>query len=172
MFSIPNPYTIALGAAAGIALIGGTFGLGYHVGHLESKVAVSQFVAKKAQVQIQYQQVMGPVTEKIVTQYVDKWHTIKENNDDNTQIAETVVPDHGQLSNGWVYLYNSSTTGTKADPVSAANSAPSGIAANQALATINDNTSTCLQWKNQLNSVLDEVEAHNKTIDTINAGKK
>jgi len=171
MFLIPTPYKFLIAILGAFSLLLGGFFYGRHVGNLDSKVAIANFNQKAQATQVVYQKVAGPATTKIVTQYVDRWHTIKENEDVNKQIAENVVPDHGILSNGWVRTYNNSAAATAIDPASAADATPSGVAANQALGTITDNNATCNSWKAQLNALLDAIEAHNNAIDQANSGK-
>jgi len=156
----------------GLGIIIAAFFYGLHLGKLDGQKQIDELNTKLITQQDQYEKELSEKKVQIVTQYVDRWHTIKENHDENSNIIQNNVPAGNILSLGFVYTHNSAASNTKADRTAAANAAPSGIRDNQALATINDNYAQYYQCVNQVNALLDLIDAHNKTIDDINKGFK
>ena len=89
--------------------------------------------------------------DQIVTEYVDRWNTIKEREYVYVDSAKGSVPSQFKVSNGWVYLHDKAARNEVAgdtdklkDPTS------SGIKDNQVLALVVSNYSTCNQYINQI----------------------
>lgn len=156
----------------GLGIIITVFLYGLHLGKLDGQKQIALLNATLLSQQADYEKKLGEKKIEIVTQYVDRWHTIQENHNENQNIITNVVPAGNDLSLGWVLVHNASASNSKADPTSAANSSPSGVRSNQALSIINNNYAKYYECVNQVNSLLDLIEAHNKTIDDINKGTK
>lgn len=165
---IPSPYKLLGEFVVGVSLIVGAYFYGHHEGNLESQVAIANFQAKKATDDASYQKQIADATGKIIPQYIDKWHVITENHNENQKEIIDHVPDRGILSSGWVYAHDSSATASPIDPTRSVDATPSGIADNQALAVIDSNYTKCNLYKEQLNSVLDMIDANNKIVNDIN----
>lgn len=164
-------YKILGGTVIGLLALIGAFFFGLHFGKLESKVAIADLTAKKATQQAEYEKKLTEVKNTVLTQYVDRWHTIKETQYVNVESAKSRVPSQFELSNGWVSTHDSAAGATKVDPAAATDATPSGIRDNQALITVINNYAKYHSCQSQLNAVLDLIDKHNQTIDEINARK-
>lgn len=166
------PYKYLAGAVVGLLALIGAFFFGKHFGDLESQVAIERLKGEKATQQAQYEGKMSVEKNKIVTQFVDRWHTIKETQYVNNERAKNDVPSQYVLSNGWVSTHDSAAGATKVDSAAAADDTPSGIRDNQALGTIVNNYAQYHNCQAQVNGLLDLIEKHNQTIDDLNRRKK
>lgn len=165
------PYKFLIGAVGGLLALIGVFFYGMHQGRLESKTAIANLTATKAQQQADYEKKIADAKNNIVTQYVDKWHTIKETQYVNVERVKNVVPSQYELSNGWVSAHDSAARATEVDSTAAADTTPSGFRDNQALVTVVNNYAKYHSCQAQVNSLLDLIEKHNITIDEINRRK-
>lgn len=160
-----------IGAVVGLAALISAFLYGLSLGKSKSEEAIAKLTAEKAQQQAEYESKISEAKNTIVTQYIDKWHTIKEIKYVNVERAKNVVPSQYKLSNGWVSTHDSAARATEVDDTAAADSTPSGVRDNQALVTVINNYAKYHSCQAQVNSLLDLIEKHNKTIDDINRRK-
>jgi len=151
------------------AIIGGLYYWGYHNGTAEGKLQVAQFKSKADDLQIALDKEKTNIKERVVTQYVDKIVTVEKHRTVYVQQATQVVPAQHELSNGWVYLYNSSALGKDADQTLAADPTSSGVMDNTGLVTIVDNNSSCRANIAQIESMQSYLVQLKATIIKLNA---
>lgn len=100
---------------------------------------------------------------KIVTQYVDRVRAIH----DTTQTLQREIPAYVTpatdrafpLPVGFVRLHDAAATGDLPGPSRDSDATTSDVAASEAATVITDNYGTCLAIREQLNAVLDRLEA-------------
>jgi hypothetical protein len=76
------------------------------------------------------------------------------------------------MSNGWVYAHDASATSGDADPARASDASPSGIKDNEALLTIFNNYSRCLQNSQQLIGLQQWIVENKTAVDAMAEEKK
>lgn len=111
------------------------------------------------------------IVTKVVTQYVDRVKVIHDTVTSNQQQATTILKPQTNLSEGWVYLHDSTVLGLVADPSKTSNQTPSNIPDNQALSTVIDNYGACQANAAQLKALQEWVSETKKSIDAANKGK-
>lgn len=168
MFSmIPFPYKLL----AGLALFAGVFFFGYMRGSAAGKAEVAAFAQKATQRANDLEKKNNEISNKVQVKYVDRVNTIKEKQYVYVDTAKNVVPRQHDLSNGFVYTHDISATNGNADPTRAADASPSGVADNQALATVVTNYSICQQTKEQLIALQQWIRENQAAIDEVNKKK-
>jgi hypothetical protein len=161
---IPPQYKLAAYIVAAVVIVGTLFGGGYKTGHTFASNHYTAIIAKmevdaakleveKAELQTKLTAEIANVKERIVTKYVDRVKVITRKEYIYREQATNNVPDRTELSNGWVSLHNDAATGRDADSARSSDATGSGIAANQALATITDNYAICHANAEQLTSL-------------------
>ena len=169
MFSfIPLPYKII----AIVLLLVGTLALGYSKGVEKSKLEIAKFEAKANAKIAELEKKNSEINNKVVTEYIDKVRTVKEKEYVYRDQAKNVVVAQSDLSNGWVYLHDSSAKGLPAVPALSANESSSGIKDNQALGTIVENYSACFANAEQLKALQQWIIKTKTEVDKINAEQK
>ena len=164
---IPLPYKLLAGAA----LIIGVFFYGYMKGSAYAEAELQRFAAKASQQVAELEKKNSEISNKVVTEYVDRTNTIREKEYVYIDTAKNVVPSQSVMSNGWVFTHDSSATARDADPTRASDATSSGITDTTALVGIITNYSRCQQNAQQL-IALQKWIADNKTeVDRINAEK-
>jgi hypothetical protein len=173
---IPPQYKIL----AYVLIVAAIFGAGSYTGykftanHYEAVISkmkeeAATLRAEKAELQTKLTAEIANVKEVIVTKYVDRIKIVKEKEYVYRDQAINNVPDRTVLSNGWVYLHDASATGdTDADPTRSADATPSGVEANQALATVAENYGACNANSEQLKSLQDFVREAQKAVEKAN----
>ena len=146
-------------------------GIGYAVGyHNGFKAETAELFRFQAEAQTKYHALeikQKEVDTKIVTEYVDKINTVTKWRTNNVEITK-VVPDTSFLSNGWVYVHDSSVRGNDANSTEAANDSSSGIKANEALAIVTDNYGICEENAVRLSSLQEWILEQQKQIQESN----
>lgn len=170
--AIPLPYRILGIVVIFTMLTVGSAWYGYTKGSARADVVIAQYTAAKAALANSIQEIQVKVVDRIITQYVDKVRVIHDSGAHNEQIANNVVPDKQQLSNGWVYTHDASAAGRNADATGSADATPSGVEANQALGTVVNNYSGCQETRQQLISLQNWVIDTKRNIDEQNAKNK
>jgi len=132
------------------------------------KLEAAELKTKQAELQSALAKEIMNVKERIVTKYVDRVKIVKEKEYVYRDQATNVVPDRAELSNGWVYLHDSSARGVDADSTRSADDTGSGIKANQALATVVENYGACQANAEQLTSLQEYVVEAKKAVDAAN----
>jgi len=165
MFSmIPFPVKISII----IAIILGAVGFGYMKGKEGAKIAIANYQAESEKQIADLEKQNSEISNKVVTQYVDKINTVKEKEYVYVDAAKNSVPNQYELSNGWVYTHDASVTNGNADTTGSSDAAASGVKDNQALATIIGNYSVCIQNANQLTSLQQWIIDNQKAISDSN----
>ena len=95
------------------------------------------------------------VTERIVTQYVDRVRVVRETADAIIREVPVYVPQScdadGRLPAGWRVLHDAAASGGAADPAGAADAQP--VAPDTAAATVARNYGTCRETAEQLTAL-------------------
>lgn len=170
--TIIPPY-IKYGAIALVVavLVSGAAWGGYVKGAAESDLKLAQFGEQKAVMAADYERRLGEKKVEIVTEYVDKLNTIKEKEIKYVTQATSAVPNQSELPNGWVYLHDASARAEEPDRTSSSDASPSGVADNQALATVVTNYALYGQCVAQVKGLQDLITEHNKAIDEVKKKK-
>jgi len=161
---IPLPYKLLAGAA----LIAGVFFYGYMKGSAHGEAELQRFAAKHAEQVAQLEQKNTEISNQVVTKYVDRVNTIKEKEYVYRDIAQNVVPSQHDMSNGWVYTHDISTSSNNADPTRASDATPSGITDTTALVGIIGNYSRCQQNAQQLILLQQWITDNKAAVDAVN----
>ena len=169
MFSmIPLPYKLMAAAA----LIVGVFVFGYMKGSAYAEAELQRFSAEKSKQVAELEKKNTEISNKVVTEYVDRTNTIREKEYVYRDIATKVVPAQHDMSNGWVYAHDASATSSDADPARASDASSSGIKDNEALLTIFGNYSRCMQNSQQLISLQQWINDNKRAVDEMAAKEK
>lgn len=165
---IPLPYKLMAGAA----LLVGVFIFGYMKGSAYAEAELARFSAEKSKQVAELEKKNTEISNKVVTEYVDRTNTIKEKEYVYRDIATKTVPAQHDMSNGWVYAHDASATSGDADPARASDASPSGIKDNEALLTIFNNYSRCLQNSQQLIGLQQWIVENKTAVDAMAEEKK
>jgi hypothetical protein len=164
---IPLPYKLLAGAA----LIIGVFFYGYMKGSAYAEAELQRFAAKASQQVADLEKKNSEISNKVVTEYVDRTNTIREKEYVYIDTAKNVVPSQSVMSNGWVFTHDSSATARDADPTRASDATSSGITDTTALVGIITNYSRCQQNAQQLIALQKWITDNKTEVDRINAEK-
>jgi hypothetical protein len=165
---IPQPYKIIAEIALVVIVVGGAFAYGYMKGNARSEAVIAEYGEKKSLLAQSINEVDFKVQDRIVTEYVDRVKIVEKEVSHNEEIATTVVPDKFILSNGWVYTHDIAASGGEADSRLSADANPSGVEANQALATITENYGICKEIRDNLIALQNVITQHNANVDAQN----
>jgi hypothetical protein len=165
---IPTPYKILAGVLAVILLLGGTYIKGSMDGSFKTKAKYElQAAIDQGKINVLNTK-LAVNNDKIVTEYVDKWNTIKEKEYVYVDTAKNGVPGQFDVSNGWVHLHDAAAKADNADPTLASDANSSGIKDNQALAVVVSNYAQCTQYINQLSSLQNWISTQQKEVEAAN----
>lgn len=165
---IPLPYKLL---AIGAALVG-VFIFGYMKGLAYAEAELARFAAKKAEQVAELEKKNAEISNQVVTEYVDRTNTIREKEYVYLDRAKNSVPAQSDLSNGWVYTHDVSATSGDADAARSSDASPSGIKDNEALLTIINNYSRCMQNNQQLIGLQQWINDNKRAVDEMNAKEK
>lgn len=165
---IPLPYKLL---AIGAALVG-VFIFGYMKGSAYAEAELARFAAKKAEQVAELEKKNAEISNQVVTEYVDRTNTIREKEYVYLDRAKNSVPAQSDLSNGWVYTHDVSATSGDADAARSSDASPSGIKDNEALLTIINNYSRCMQNNQQLIGLQQWINDNKRAVDEMNAKEK
>ena len=166
MFSfIPLPYKLLII----VFLLAGALSVGYVKGLEKSKQVIAEYEAKANAQIAELEKKNSEISNKVITEYVDKVRTVKEKEYVYRDQAQTVVPSRAELSSGWVYLHDASAKGLPAVPARSADETSSGIKDNVALGTIVTNYSVCIQNAQQLAGLQQWLNDTKAAVDKANA---
>jgi len=165
---IPLPYKLMV---AGALLIG-VFIFGYMKGSAYAEAELARFSAEKSAQVAELEKKNTEISNKVVTEFVDRTNTIREKEYVYRDIATKTVPSQHDMSNGWVYAHDASATSGDADPARASDASPSGIKDNEALLTIFNNYSRCLQNSQQLIGLQQWIVENKAAVDAMAEEKK
>lgn len=165
---IPLPYKLAAIAF----IIFGAFVFGYMKGNARADVEITR-AAAEAQAKIaELEKKNSEISSRVVTEYVDRWNTVKEREYVYRDLAGNSVPSQHDMSTGWIYLHDQSAKQEDAIPEQARVVSPSGVMDNQALAVIVSNYAKCTQNANQLTALQQWINQNRAEVDRINAQNK
>lgn len=164
---IPLPYKLL----AGVALIIGVFFYGYMKGSAYAEAELQRFAAEKNKVIADLEKKNSEISNKVVTEYVDRVNVIKEKEYVYKNLAQTSVPSQHDMSNGWVFTHDISASSGDADPARASDATASGITDTTALVGIITNYSRCQQNAQQLIALQKWITDNKAEVDRINAEK-
>ena len=167
---ISGYWPIIKSAFFGVSIIG-LFLAGYFSGLHQANDKIHAYINQLNTEITSLQNKNSQTNDQVVTQYVDKWHTIVQKEVVYVKQAQDNVPSQYFLSNGWVYNHDAAASLTEADPARSSDATPSTIKDNVALATIDDNYSACHQIAAQLTSLQQWILDYNINIDQVNAKK-
>jgi hypothetical protein len=163
---IPLPYKIL----AVVLLVGGAFGAGYKKGIAQGEVEIQRAANEAEELSIALKKEQAMIREVVKVEFVDRVTKIKEKETKIVEAAANAVPGQYDLSNGWIHTHNASASPTlELDMNLAADPSSSFVRDNQALQTIAENYSICLQNAQQLSSLQKYIIEVNKKIDDENA---
>ena len=165
---IPLPYKLMAAAA----LILGVFVFGYMKGSAYAEAELARFSAEKSAQVAELEKKNTEISNKVVTEFVDRTNTIREKEYVYRDIATKTVPSQHDMSNGWVYAHDASATSGDADPARASDASSSGIKDNEALLTIFGNYSRCMQNSQQLISLQQWINDNKLAVDAMAAKEK
>jgi hypothetical protein len=164
---IPLPYKLL----ALVFVVGGAFAAGYKKGTDAGEVMVQQAANEAEQLKIELEKEQANIKERVVTEYQDRIVKVKEREVVYQNAAENTVPGQFTLSNGWVYLHDTSVLGNELNPDLASDDTESTVRDNQALGTVLSNYSVCLQNAQQLVSLQSWIIETKASIDQQNADR-
>ena len=136
---IPLPYKLLAAAA----LLLGVFVFGYMKGSAYAEAELARFSAKKAEQIADLEKKNAEISNKVVTEYVDRVNTIREKEYVYLDRAKNNVPSQFVMSNGWVHTHDASATSGDADPTRSSDASPSTIKDTDALIGIIRNYAIC-----------------------------
>jgi hypothetical protein len=140
-------------------------------GSAYAEAELQRFAAKASQQVADLEKKNSEISNKVVTEYVDRTNTIREKEYVYIDTAKNVVPSQSVMSNGWVFTHDSSATARDADPTRASDATSSGITDTTALVGIITNYSRCQQNAQQLIALQKWITDNKTEVDRINAEK-
>ena len=169
MFSmIPLPYKLL----ALVVLIAGVYFYGYTKGSVHAEAELAKFSAEKSKQIASLEKKNAEISNKVVTEYVDRTNTIREKEYVYRDIAAKSVPTQSNLSNGWVYTHDISATSGDADAARTSDASSSGIKDNSALITVISNYAICQRNEVQLIELQKWIAENKAAIDKMAEEKK
>ena len=162
---IPLPYKIL----AVVLVVGGAFAAGYRKGTAQGEVMVQQAANEAEQLKIELEKEQANIKERVVTEYVDKIKVVTQKETIYRDAAEKQVPGKFNLTNGWVYLHDTSVKGEELNPEMTTDDTDSVVKDNQALGTVLAYYSVCLQNAQQLVSLQSWILETKASVDKQNA---
>ena len=140
MFSmIPLPYKLLAAAA----LLIGVFFYAYMKGSAYAEAELARFSAKKAEQVAELERKNAEISNRVVTEYVDRVNTIREKEYVYLDRVKNNVPSQFTMSNGWVYTHDASATSGDADATRSSDASPSTVKDTDALIGIIRNYAIC-----------------------------
>ena len=165
---IPLPYKLLAGAA----LIIGVFFYGYMKGSAYAEAELQRFAAKASQQVAELEKKNSEISNKVVTEYVDRTNTIREKEYVYIDTAKNVVPSQSVMSNGWVLTHDSSATASDADATRSYDASPSTIKDTDALIGIIRNYAICQSNAVQLVELQRWISENKTAVDAMAAKEK
>lgn len=164
---IPLPYKLL----AVVLVVGGAFAAGYKKGTDAGEVMVQKAANEAEQLKIELEKEQANIKERVVTEYVDKIKVVTQKETIYRDAAQQQVPGKFNLTNGWVYLHDTSVQGLDLDPEKTSDDTDSSVKDNQALGTVLSNYSICLQNAQQLVSLQSWILETKASVDKQNADR-
>ena len=165
MSVIPWPYRLLALAALGVALIG--FGWVKGASHVQSQWDAS--IQQQALQVTAIRERQAQATIKVVTQYVDRVHVVREKGETIIKEVPVYVPVQADaactINRGFVRLHDAAAAGDLPEPARDADAAAAGIALSAVAGTLAANYQTCHEHAEQLSALqvwVNEMRATNK----------
>jgi hypothetical protein len=155
-----------------IMIISGAAGFGYMKGSEAGKIAIANLKADSEKQIRELEDMNSKISNKVVTEYVDRVNTIHEKETKYVDAAKNNVPGQYELSNGWVFTHDTSASGGDADATRSSDATSSGIKDNEALLTIIGNYSICKANSAQLAALEQWITENKKAVDDSNDKKQ
>jgi len=168
---IPLPYRVAI---IGVLLLSASifcYVKGYDAASTSYKLKIANLMGGFEKQALTLKDINTNISNKVVVKYVDKINTIHEKEIQYVNVAENAVPNQFELSNGWVYLHDTSATNGDADATRSSDATPSGIKDNEALTTIVNNYAICTKNATQLTALQNWISENKTAVDKLNAKK-
>lgn len=163
MFSIPLPAKILIL----VILILSAAGVGYVKGSSYAEVELANYKAKAEKQISKLKTENANISNKVVTEYVDRVNTVYEKEIIYKQAIDKLEPQY-DLSNGWIHLHDAAAKLANPDAKLASDMSPSGVMDNSALAVVISNYRICYQDKAQLNSLQTWIRDNQAAIEKAN----
>lgn len=150
MIVIPWPYRLLALAALGVALVG--FGWVKGASHVQAQwdVSIQQQALQIAAIRERQAQ----ATVKVVTQYVDRVHVVREKGDTIIKEVPVYVPVQADaactINRGFVRLHDAAAASELPEPARDAYAAAAGLALSAVAGTVAANYQTCHENAEQL----------------------
>jgi len=168
MFSlIPLPVKIL---AITIGFAGAAF-YGYTRGAAHAEVELANYRAKSEKQIANLTIENAKLSNNVVTEYVDRTNTIVEKQIIYRDSAAKMEPQHN-MSNGWVHLHDVAAKLVDPNMQMAADSSPSGVMDNSALAVVMSNYSICRQNAEQLQALQKWIRETQVAVENSNKAVK
>lgn len=165
---IPLPYKLLAIAAAFI----GVFVYGYMKGSAYAEVELQRFAAKASAQVAELEKKNSEISNKVVTEYVDRTNTIREKEYVYVDAAKNTVPSQSVMSNGWVFTHDISASASDADATRSSDASPSGIKDTDALVGIIRNYAICQSNAVQLTELQRWINENKQAVDAMAKEKK
>jgi len=165
---IPLPYKLLAGAA----LILGVFVFGYMKGSARAELELQRFAAKASAQVAELEKKNSEISNKVVTEYVDRTNTIREKEYVYVDAAKNTVPSQSVMSNGWVFTHDISASASDADATRSSDASPSGIKDTDALVAIIRNYAICQSNSVQLMELQRWINENKEAVDAMAKEKK
>jgi len=165
---IPLPYKLLAGAA----LILGVFVFGYMKGSAYADAELARFSAKASAQVAELERKNSEISNKVVTEYVDRTNTIREKEYVYVDTAKNTVPSQSVMSNGWVFTHDISASASDADATRSSDASPSGIKDTDALIGIIRNYAICQSNSVQLTELQRWINENKEAVDAMAKEKK
>ena len=165
---IPLPYKLLAGAA----LIIGVFFYGYMKGSAYAEAELQRFAAKASQQVAELEKKNSEISNKVVTEYVDRTNTIREKEYVYIDTAKDTVPSQSVMSNGWVFTHDISASASDADATRSSDASPSAVKDTDALIGIIRNYAICQSNAVQLTELQRWINENKEAVDAMAKEKK
>lgn len=165
---IPLPYKLlAIGA-----LLIGVFFYGYMKGSAYAEAELQRFAAEKNAQVAELEKKNSEISNKVVTEYVDRVNTIREKEYVYLDRAKNNVPSQHIMSNGWVHTHDASASASDADPTRSSDASPSTVKDTDALIGIIRNYAICQSNAVQLIELQRWIIENKAAVDAMAKEKK
>ena len=153
MSLIPWPYRLLALAALAVALIG--FGWVKGAGHVQARWDAS--IQQQALQVTAIRERQAQATIKVVTQYVDRVHVVREKGETIIKEVPVYVPVQADaactINRGFVRLHDAAAAGELPETARDADAAPAGLALSAVAGTVAANYQTCHENAEQLRAL-------------------
>lgn len=143
-------------------------GWGYMKGSAHAEVELANYRAKAEKQISQLKTQNASVTNKVVTEYVDRVNTIHDKETIYRDRLVNLGEGQNNLSNGWVELHDAAAKLADPDAVLASDKSPSGVMDNAALAVVITNYRVAHENKQQLLSLQKWITDNKAAIEAAN----